>query len=59
MIRRTSAVAGVIASLWAGAAARAAEPVDRSYAVVVSDATYADPAWRPVVDARPTAVAAR
>lgn len=31
--------------------APAAIPVDRSYAVVVSDATYADPAWRPVVDA--------
>ena len=45
--------AAAVAVAWVGVArtAGAAEDVDRSYAVVVSDATYADPAWRPVVDA--------
>ena len=35
----------------AAAVAAAPIPIDRSYAVVVSDVTYADPAWRKVVDA--------
>ncbi len=44
--------AAALAAVAVGGAARAAtDDVDRSYAVVVSDATYADPAWRPVVDA--------
>ena len=46
---------GIAAALVAGRVARAdaaaTEVFDRSYAVVVSDATAADPAWKPVVDA--------
>ena len=51
MIRRTLAVAVAagLASLVTTLAR--ADDVDRSYAVVVSDGTYADPAWRLVVDA--------
>ena len=51
MVRRLLGVTVAVGILLGGRAARAADDADRSYAVVVSNATYADADWRPVVDA--------
>ncbi len=48
MTRRTRLAAWLLSFV---ALAGVARGEDRSYAVVVSDATCADPAWRPIVDA--------
>jgi hypothetical protein len=51
MTRRPFAIVAALLAACLFARSASADDVDRTYAVVVSDATYSDPAWRKVVDA--------